>query len=427
MQIQHNETVQETIYEETLANGLKIHILPKLGFAKKEVALTVAYGAIDREAVSLNQPETRLSFPEGTAHFLEHMLFESENENIANRFSACGASVNAYTSSTKTSYFFSTTNGVKEPLDLLFNLVFNPHYTPDLVEKERKIITKEIQMYQDDLDQSIYEDTLDAMYFNHPIKADIAGTEASIGKIDQSVLDLAYETFYHPANIHLVVVGDVDPDAIVAWARAHAFSKVEHHQPQFTRIVCRESAEVKKRQIAKKKDVKTDMLMLGIKLDSTVMKSALANDMEEIRLAFLFDNVFGKTSLAYRNLMDHQLINDTFEFSVTVEDDYGFILLYTETKKPAKTKKALLDLLAHLPDHFTDEERFLVSKRKLLGNYIQTFDHISALSSFLTEYFITGVDLFQLFETIHKVEFSDLKTLYAGISEQAIAVVHYHA
>jgi predicted Zn-dependent peptidase len=124
--------------------------------------------------------------------------------------------------------------------------------------------------------------------------------------------------------------------------------------------------------------------------------------------------------------MDRQLINDTFEFSITVEDDYGFILLYTETKKPAKTKKALLELLVHLPEHVTDEERFLVSKRKLLGNYIQTFDHISALSSFLTEYFISGVDLFQLFEVIHEVQFSDLKTAYAGIPESSIAVVHYH-
>jgi predicted Zn-dependent peptidase len=204
MQIRHDQTVQETIYEETLANGLKLHILPKPGFAKTEVALTVAYGAVDRDIVL--KDGTSVRFPDGTAHFLEHMLFESESENISNCFSATGSSVNAYTSPTRTSYFFSTTNGVLAPLDLLLNLVFFPNFTEEFVDKERQIIAKEIQMYQDDLDQTIYEDALDAMFVDHPIRSDVAGTEESIGKIDEKWLKMAYDTFYHPANLHLVVV-----------------------------------------------------------------------------------------------------------------------------------------------------------------------------------------------------------------------------
>jgi predicted Zn-dependent peptidase len=168
------------------------------------------------------------------------------------------------------------------------------------------------------------------------------------------------------------------------------------------------------------------MMMFGIKLDKTKSASAYENDIAEIKLAFEFDNVFGKTSPVYRDLMDRQLINDTFEFSITNEDDYGFILIYTESKKPQATKKALLDLLKNIDRHLTDENRFLISKRKMLGNFIQTFDHISALSSFLTEYFLSGVDLFQLFQDVDNISFQTIQHESAGIEPASVSFVHYH-
>jgi predicted Zn-dependent peptidase len=125
--------------------------------------------------------------------------------------------------------------------------------------------------------------------------------------------------------------------------------------------------------------------------------------------------------------MDKQLINDTFEFSITDEEDYGFIVIYTESKKPAATKKAILQLLKHLPEQLEDERRFQIAKRKMLGNFIQTFDHVSALSSFLTEYFVSGVDLFQLFQIVGTISFADLKNEFLGYSHPSVCCVHYHS
>lgn len=427
MQITTNPIVKETIFEETLDNGLKIHLLTKPGFAKKEVSLTIGFGGIDRTVVSVTDSTDQKKFPEGTAHFLEHMLFESENDNISNRFTATGASVNAYTSSNKTTYFFSTTNGVKEPLLLLLDLVFSPHFTEELVNKERKIIAKEIQMYEDDMDQMIYQDTLSALFREHPIRTDIAGSESSIASIDKHTLDLAYETFYQPANIHLIIVGDIDAEAMINVIKSYSFRQKTKSLAAYKRLPAGEEPRVHRSLVSKKKDVKTDLLMLGIKLDKTKTLTPMENDIEEVKWAFLFDNVFGKTSKVYRDLMDRKLINDTFEFSVTLEDDYGYILLFTETKKPARTKKALMEVLLRLPEYFSDEERFAISKKKMFGNFIQSFDHISAISSILTEYLVSGVDIFRLHESIARLSFQSLKEEYPVFSDQSVAVVHYHS
>ena len=425
MQIRHNPTVQETICEQTLANGLKVHLIPKPGFAKTEVALSVAYGAVDRDVFLSDEPEV-ITFPDGIAHFLEHMLFESESENISQQFSAVGANVNAYTSSTRTSFFFSTTNGIQEPLTMLLNLVFFPNFSSELIDKERQIITKEMRMYYDDLDQMIFDDTMKALYKSHPITVDIAGTEASIAIIDEKWLKRAYDTFYHPENIHLVIVGDIDPQTVIQHIENHRFMNLTRFNRLKSRVNHQEDIAVQKKQVSVLKDVNTDMLMFGIKLDKTKDTSAFENDLFEIKLTFLFDIVFGKTSDIYRQLMDKHLINDTFEFSVTSEKDFGYVLLFTESKKPIATKKAILDLLSHLEEHFTDEFRFLLAKKKMLGNFIQSFDHISSLTGFLTEYVMSGVDVFQLFFAVNDITFLEVKANIPKITDDTCTVVHYH-
>lgn len=418
-------TVRENVFEATLSCGLSLHVVPKPGFAKKEAALAVAFGGVDREIRLAGSGESVI-FPEGTAHFLEHMLFESESDPLSDRFSACGASVNAYTAPTRTSYYFSTTNGLREPLDLLLSLVLEPRFPEERVEKERKIIANEIRMYQDDLDQMLYQDTLSCLYESHPVTTDIAGTEESIGKIDAVLLREAHGIFYHPAHLHLVVVGDVDPEEVLRWTESHPSLGKTGPDRLGERVFHREAPAARREFLSRKRDVKTDLLMVAVKLDRRIPVSPLENDLGEIRLAFLLDNVFGKTSKKYRDLMDRRLVNDAFEFSASSEEDYGFILLFTETKKPEAARKALSEDLLRLGELATDEGRFEIAKKKMLGNFIQTFDHISSLCAFLTEYYVSGVDPFGLLRKVGEMTFADLREHLPAISGSALAAVHYH-
>lgn len=67
-------------------------------------------------------------------------------------------------------------------------------------------------MYQDNPDWRLYFGLIDSLFVKHPIKIDIAGTIESISKITKDLLYECYETFYHPSNMLMFVVGAIDPE-----------------------------------------------------------------------------------------------------------------------------------------------------------------------------------------------------------------------
>ena len=126
------EQINETLYEEVLENGLKVYLLPKKDFQKTYGLFSTNYGSIDN--IFGYAGEELKSVPDGIAHFLEHKLFEKEEGDVFQKFGDQGASANAFTSFTRTSYLFSASNRVKENLLTLLDFVQEPYFTPETVE-----------------------------------------------------------------------------------------------------------------------------------------------------------------------------------------------------------------------------------------------------------------------------------------------------
>ncbi|MBU5909386.1 insulinase family protein, partial [Vibrio cholerae O1] len=105
----------------------------------------------------------------------------------------------------------------------------------ETVDKEKGIIAEEIKMYQEQPGYKLMFNTLRAMYQQHPIRVDIAGSVESIYDITKDDLYLCYETFYHPSNMVLFVVGDVDPEAICRIVKQHEDARNKVNQPKMER------------------------------------------------------------------------------------------------------------------------------------------------------------------------------------------------
>src|SRR5690625_1840241 len=191
----HNEQLQETVWHTRLEEGLAVFVMPKPGFHKKYAVFSTKYGSIDSEFRPAGQDEA-VRVPDGIAHFLEHQLFEGETGHVFEAFADLGASVNAYTSPTMTSYLFSTTDHFEEAFDHLLDFVQAPHFTDEGVEKETGIIEQEIQMYQDQPRYRLQMNLLQSLYESHPVRIDIAGTVETIRRIDTDLLQLCYDTLY---------------------------------------------------------------------------------------------------------------------------------------------------------------------------------------------------------------------------------------
>ena len=203
-----NSLLRETVFHTRLPSGLGVSFCPKPGFQRKYACYSTKYGSIDNEFVV--EDGRRLHVPDGIAHFLEHTLFETEKGNVSDLFSLNGASNNAFTAFTHTTYLFSSSDRFYENLGLLVDFVETPAFRAEKVEKERGIIEEEIKGYEDSADWVSYMGILGNLFREHPIRIDIAGTAETIAKIDVETLQSCHDRFYRPSNMHLFVAGDLD-------------------------------------------------------------------------------------------------------------------------------------------------------------------------------------------------------------------------
>lgn len=138
--VHESPRLEEKYYEITHRSGLRIYIHPK-DFSNTVAMLTVLFGSSDREFV--DGSGGRVEVPAGSAHFLEHKMFETEDgEDIFYVFSQYGANSNAFTSNEITSYYFSCTDCFRESLGTLLGFVLDPHFTRESVEKEKDILPR---------------------------------------------------------------------------------------------------------------------------------------------------------------------------------------------------------------------------------------------------------------------------------------------
>ena len=90
--------------------------------------------------------------------------------------------------------------------------VQDPYFTQQTVEKEQGIIGQEIRMYDDDPGWRVFFNLLCALYHNHPVRIDIAGTTESIAQIDADLLYRCHRTFYNLDKIMvLCIAGNFHP------------------------------------------------------------------------------------------------------------------------------------------------------------------------------------------------------------------------
>ena len=229
------QTLKETLFHEKLENGLEVYLLPKVGFEKTYGLFSTNFGSIDTTFVPLGQKEM-VKVEDGIAHFLEHKMFDMKDGDAADKFAKLGASSNAFTSSSRTAYLFSTTTNENACVELLLDFVQSLDITDESVEKEKGIICQEIKMYDDDPDWRVYFGAIANLYHNHPVRIDIAGTCDTVNNTYKDMLELCYHTFYHPHNMMLFVVGNIQPEELVDVIKENQNKKLYAIEHQIQRI-----------------------------------------------------------------------------------------------------------------------------------------------------------------------------------------------
>ena len=209
------ERIGEEVLRATLPNGLPVYIVPKKGFSRKYALFATRYGGMDMRFEKNGQ---WLDTPAGIAHYLEHKMFDTEEGNALQELAKNGAEPNAFTSNAITCYYFDATEKFYESLEILLSFVSIPYFTDESVQKEQGIIGQEIGMIEDNPEWQVYKQLMQALYHTSPARTPVAGSVESISHITAQTLYDCHKAFYTPANMCLVVVGDVKPERIIASA-----------------------------------------------------------------------------------------------------------------------------------------------------------------------------------------------------------------
>lgn len=400
-----NDRIKEKILFKELESGLKVYFMPKPGFTKKYAVFSTKFGSIDNSFVPIGERES-ITMPEGIAHFLEHKLFEEEEANIFNEFSRLGANVNAFTNFNQTSYLFYTTDHFYENLKLLVKFVQGPYLTDENVDKEKGIIAQEIKMYEDNPGWKVFFNCLKAMYKNHPVKIDIAGTVDSINTINKELLYKAYNTFYHPSNMVLFVVGDLSFDEVIEAVKSSE-KKFDPVLDKIERILPQEPDEVNQKFIEEKMVVSTPLFYMGFKdvdLDNTsyqAIKKDLVTNM-------ILDMLFTPSSEFYNDLYNQGLIDSSFGSYYTGKKSYGHTLVVGQSQNPEKVYERIVDLISKKGEEILDKDDFNRIKRKNLGAFLMGFNSIEFIANNFVDLYFDDFMLLDYLEVLESIEFKDI-------------------
>ncbi|ASZ61441.1 MULTISPECIES: EF-P 5-aminopentanol modification-associated protein YfmH [Bacillus] len=402
------EQLQETLYHEKMSNGLDVYVLPKKGFNKTYAVFTTKYGSIDNRFVPLGKNEM-VHVPDGIAHFLEHKLFEKADGDVFQDFSKQGASANAFTSFTRTAYLFSSTSNVERNLETLIDFVQDPYFTGKTVEKEKGIIGQEINMYDDNPDWRLYFGVIENMYKEHPVRIDIAGTVESISHITKDLLYECYETFYHPSNMLLFIVGPVDPEAIITQVRENQEKKPYTDQPEIKREEVKEQEAVFRKEKEIKMNVQGPKCLVGLK-SKKPFKLGKELLKHELSMNLLLEALFGKSSAQYESLYEKGYIDETFSFDFTAEYGFGFAAIGGDTPEPDQLAEDISSMLLRAGELITAEKIELARKKKI-GTFLKALNSPEYIANQFTRYAFLDMSLFDVVTVLEQITLEDVQNV----------------
>ncbi len=404
-----NELLNDSYFEIDHKSGFKIFVYPKENYSSAYAVFGTKYGSIDT-CFRVEGNEEFTTVPEGIAHFLEHKLFESEELDAFARYAKTGASANAYTSFDKTCYLFQCSGNFEKSLEILLDFVSNPYFTEQTVQKEQGIIGQEIKMYQDEPGWESLFALLRAMYHNHPVRIDIAGTVESISHITAELLYECYETFYNPANMALAVVGNVTTEQVLEIADRMLTPKESRKIERKFQI---EPETVVEDTIVRNLAVSMPIFAIGYKEKITTPNRTLKETLES---NILLDIIGGKTSPLYEEMLTDGLINTTFDIEYFEGFGYSAHIFNGESTEPEKVRERINLEIEKMKKQGIDKETFDRIKKKHYGGFIMNFNDIDSLANALIGGYFNGDGLYDQLEVLESITLDDINNRLNAIN-----------
>ena len=407
---------KSSLFKTVLDNGIRLIV-------KENPSIPI----VTLQASFLGGVRFEEEFQNGINSFLAVMVTKgTRNQNsleIAKKVERMAGSLNGFSGYNSFGFTFTfLSQHIEEAFNLLTEVIREPSFDKEEMEKRRKLILASIQQQEDDLGRLVFKLFRKTLYEKHPYRMDTLGTPDSIRRLTQKDLKEYYQRIVIPENMILTVVGDVDQKQVLV-AVKKGFGDLKRESLRIPSI-SQELPILEKRraEIAKMKEQAHFVLgFLGVSFhhpDSyalTVLNAALS----------------GQGGRLFRELRDKESLAYALDFMAHPNLDPGFIGVYmgTHPNKLETAIEAVLRELEKVKVEGVTEEEMDRAKKYLIGNFeigLQT-NGAQANQMSLDELYGFGFDHYQKYpQEIQKVTKEDVNRVakqYFNIESYAIAII----
>ncbi len=309
----------------------------------------------------------------GMSHFIEHMVFKGtmtkSAKDIALMMDSVGGHLNAFTTRECTCFYAKILSEHTEvAMDILSDMLFNPLFSSDDMDLERRVVLEEIAMYEDSPEDMVYDIFSEAVWGNTPMGRTILGTPETLAKITPDSMRKYMEDHYTSKSIVISVAGKIEDSLFDDLEQYFGSRKLSDRA-----VVC-EPATYKPQNVCLNHDFEQVQLVAGFNgidiYDERVYSLLVFNNIFGSGMSSrLFQNIREKYGLVYSIGAGHSAYLDTGTFD---------ILAATTSENVEKVAELTAkEIRAVKSQPFTDEE-IERAKVQLKGNYILSSEGISS-------------------------------------------------
>src|SRR5277367_2682898 len=391
----------------TLANGLRVITEAMPHVRSVSVGIWISSGS-RRETADEN----------GLSHFIEHMLFKGtanrSAEDIARSVDSIGGNLDAFTA--KEMVCFNTKvldEHLPIALDVLSDLVLNPSFRDEDIEKEKGVILEEIKMDADSPDYLVHEIFSSNFWKDHSLGKPILGTRETVKRFNQALVQDYYRSVYTPANLLITAAGNLTHERLVSLARER-FESLAVAAPEPPQAVPTTHARV---SLKSKKDLEQVHVCLGVpsypiphkdRFACYVLNTMLGGGMS----SRLFQNIRERQGLAYAVFSELNPYSDT-----------GCLSVYagTSLESAKQVVESVLKEFTDLKQQLAPAEEVRRAKDHLKGSLMLSLESTSSRMSNLARqemHFRRFFSLDELVESIETVTAADVQRVAQKFFEQ---------
>lgn len=383
--------ITENIKKAILSNGLTVYYFNNPEFEELYANYTLNYGSNDLEYFF---GEEKFCDPMGIAHYLEHLMFANGELDYFDDFIKLGASSNAYTSFTQTSYLFTATSNYQENLQILLEMVQTLNVSEKQIEEEFGIIKEEIEMYNNKPNYQL-QDLLFANSCNTNYRNNIAGTVDSISQITKEHIFRLFNQFYQPSNATLFVAGNIEFE-LIEFLENNQIIKNKVDKPIHYRK--KEQANVDYREYSfKNKQVEDTQTMFGIKLPT------ITNDYEMIIDDIVFELILNwitsDINPNYQLAIANQQINESLSGYYLIDKEISMLVFKIRSGNQQEVLQYIKDELKSITPTYLEALR-----KKKIGSEIRLFSIPRNIVEYSLDLILREIDFNFYFETLYNID-----------------------